>query len=189
MSLLPESFPVFATELNQTILPPLLRIITVIAAAFLLRFILQNTLRLLFARLSSRSRLATYRVRLTTIEYIMNSLVSVSIATLTLLVIASDLGFNITPLLTGAGIAGLAISFGAQSLIKDIISGIFLFIDNQINIGDTVKVDTTKGKVIDMQIRTLTLKDSEGNIVYIPNSEIKRITIIKKNPQILRVTR
>ncbi|MCS6956733.1 MAG: mechanosensitive ion channel family protein [Patescibacteria group bacterium] len=87
---------------------------------------------------------------------------------------------NITPFLTSAGIIGLAFSFGAQSLAKDIISGFFIIFDNQFEVGDYVKIGSLKGKVKKITLRQTILKDEEGNIIIIPNSQINSVVKIKK---------
>lgn len=90
------------------------------------------------------------------------------------------MGFNIIPILTGAGILGIAISLGAQTLIKDVISGIFLIIDDQINIGDRVKIEDQEGVIVKMFLRNIVLQDKAGNRIYIPNSEINKIIVYKQ---------
>jgi small conductance mechanosensitive channel len=87
---------------------------------------------------------------------------------------------NITPLITGAGILGLAFSFGAQTLVKDLIAGFFIILENQYNVGDQVKLNTEEGVVDKITLRATVLKDKKGNLIYIPNSEIKKVVVIKK---------
>jgi len=95
------------------------------------------------------------------------------------LMILSEFNFSITPILTGAGIAGIAISFGAQSLVKDFISGFFIILENQYNVGDEIKVGDFQGKVVKVTFRTTVLKDKHENIIHILNSETKNIVVIK----------
>ena len=92
----------------------------------------------------------------------------------------TSLGFNITPLLTGAGILGLAISFGAQTLVKDLISGFFILFENQFNVGDTIKIDTFEGIVYKITFRTTILKNKDNNFIYIPNSNTQKVIVKKK---------
>ena len=90
-----------------------------------------------------------------------------------LLAILYELGMPIIPLITGAGILGVAIGFGAQSLIKDIINGLFIIAENQYRIGDYVCIGDYCGSVEDMTLRITKLRQSDGTIHYIPNGEIK----------------
>lgn len=92
------------------------------------------------------------------------------------LIILSDLGINIAPLLTGAGVAGLAIGFGAQKLVQDIITGLFILFEDLISVGDVVSVDGKDGLVEAITIRTVQLRDLAGNVHTIPFSAIGPIT-------------
>ncbi|GIW64764.1 MAG: hypothetical protein KatS3mg092_0697 [Patescibacteria group bacterium] len=87
---------------------------------------------------------------------------------------------NLTPFLTGAGIIGLAFSFGAQSLAKDLISGFFIIFDNQFEVGDYVKIAALEGKVKKITLRYTVLKDKKDNTIIIPNSQITSVVKIKK---------
>jgi small conductance mechanosensitive channel len=86
--------------------------------------------------------------------------------------ILPELGVNIGPLLAGVGIAGIAVGFGAQSLVKDIISGTFILIDNQYGKGDVVEVAGKTGVVEDIGLRRTVLRDLDGIVHYVPNGEI-----------------
>ncbi len=83
-----------------------------------------------------------------------------------------ELGVNIGPLLAGLGIAGIAVGFGAQSLVKDIISGMFILIDNQYGKGDVVEIAGKTGVVQDIGLRRTVLRDLDGIVHYVPNGEI-----------------
>lgn len=97
-----------------------------------------------------------------------------------LLIILSRWDINIVPILTGAGILGLAISFGSQTLIKDFLSGFFIILDDQYDIGDRVKIAGHEGEVIRITLRMTVLKDNKGNFIYIPNSQITSVVRYKK---------
>ena len=90
-------------------------------------------------------------------------------------------GVNIMPLLAGAGVLGLAISFGSQELVKDVISGFFFLLENQFNVGDIIEVRGKKGKVVGMSFRAVTLKDLENESVHIyRNSLVDVVTRYNK---------
>jgi moderate conductance mechanosensitive channel len=82
------------------------------------------------------------------------------------------LKINIGPLLASAGIAGLAIGFGAQTMVHDMINGFFILLENQFDLGDTVRLSTVKGTVEDMSLRRTVLRDDDGTVHIIPNSQI-----------------
>jgi small-conductance mechanosensitive channel len=90
--------------------------------------------------------------------------------------IIKELGFDIGPVLAGAGIIGLAIGFGSQSLVKDIVSGFFLIMENQIRVGDVVKIGDISGTVEKITLRIVVLRDLEAVVHVIPNGEIKTLS-------------
>ena len=106
-----------------------------------------------------------------------SKIVIVLIAGLTILDI---LGINTAPLIAGAGVAGLAISFGAQNLIRDFISGFFILLENQYRIGDVIRAAGVSGQVEDMNLRITVLRDLEGVAHFIPNGEIKVVSNLAK---------
>ena len=92
-----------------------------------------------------------------------------------LLMILTVFGVDIRPILAGAGVIGLAIGFGAQSLVKDFVSGLFILVENQYGIGDKVKIGSFEGRVIRITMRSTALKNDEGKIYYISNGSIKDV--------------
>jgi small conductance mechanosensitive channel len=87
--------------------------------------------------------------------------------------ILGELGISITPILATAGVAGIAIAFGAQSLIKDYFTGFFLLIEDQIRQGDVVEIAGKAGEVEEVTLRYVRLRDGEGYVHFVPNGEIK----------------
>lgn len=98
-----------------------------------------------------------------------------------LLQILSQVGVNMGPLLASAGIAGLAIGFGAQTLVKDVINGFFILIENHYDIGDVVKIAGVQGGVEKMTLRRTVLRDGDGSVHNVPNSEIKVVTNLTRD--------
>lgn len=90
-----------------------------------------------------------------------------------LLGILHKIGVPVAPLVTGAGILGVAIGFGSQSLVKDVITGLFIIAENQFRIGDVISIGEFTGAVEDMTLRITKLRQLDGTIHYIPNGEIK----------------
>lgn len=99
---------------------------------------------------------------------------------LALLMIMQELGFAIGPLLAAAGIAGLAFGFGGQYLIRDLISGLFIIMENQYRIGDVVCFDKACGLVEDISLRMTTLRDMDGTVHHVPHGEIKTVSNLSK---------
>jgi small conductance mechanosensitive channel len=90
--------------------------------------------------------------------------------------ILRELRVDITPVLTGAGIVGLAVGFGAQTLVRDIISGFFLILEDQVRVGDVAVVNGQGGLVEAVNLRTIVLRDEEGTVHVVPNGEVKTLS-------------
>ena len=110
-----------------------------------------------------------------TISQLLRSVGRVSIIVIALL-LTFNIFINIGPILAGAGILGLAVSFGAQSLVKDIISGFFILFENQFAIGDVIEAGGKSGVVEKMTMRVVVLRDLHGAMHVIPNGEIKVVS-------------
>lgn len=97
-----------------------------------------------------------------------------------LLTVLSEAGINIGPLLAAAGIAGLAIGFGGQYLIRDVVAGIFIIFENQYRVGDVVCLDATCGLVEDISIRMATLRDLDGTVHHVPHGTVSKVSNLSK---------
>ena len=97
------------------------------------------------------------------------------------LVAFSQIGFNIGPILAGAGVAGLAVGFGAQSLVKDLVSGFFLILENQIRVGDVAVINGTGGLVESITFRTVVLRDNAAVVHVFPNGSINTLSNMTKD--------
>ena len=118
--------------------------------------------------------------RAKTLGKIINNAGLVLVVGVAIMMILSEFGINIMPIITGAGIAGLAIGFGAQNLVRDIISGFFLILEDQIRVGDAVRINGTGGSVEAIRLRTTVLRDLEGTVHIFPNGEIKQVSNMTK---------
>ncbi len=116
-----------------------------------------------------------------TLIRIFNGALGISIMLLGFLMVLQETGIEIAPLLAGAGIVGLALGFGGQYLIRDIISGLFIILENQYRIGDVVTLNGTGGLVEDITLRMTTLRDLDGTVHHIPHGEIKIVSNLSKN--------
>ena len=160
-----------------TILPVVGRVALIVVIALLIQKIagsaVGKTLRLATVRHRGEEK-EEFEQRIDTISSVFATTVGVVVWGLTSFIILSELGINITPILTGAGIAGLAVGFGAQNLVRDIISGVFILLENQYSKGDVIKIADTAGLVEDINLRRTVLRDLDGIVHYIPNGEITK---------------
>lgn len=115
-----------------------------------------------------------------TLIRIFNGALRIVLMLIALLMILQEIGIAIGPILAGAGIVGLAFGFGGQYLIRDLISGLFIILENQYRIGDVVNIDNTGGLVEDISIRMTTLRDLDGTVHHIPHGEIKNVSNLSK---------
>lgn len=110
--------------------------------------------------------------RAETLGTVLTSVLNVTMIVVVVLMVLAELNINVTPALASAGIGGIAIGFGAQTLIKDVISGTFLVLEDQFGVGDLIKVGDLEGTVQAVGFRTTRLQDASGSIWYIRNGEI-----------------
>jgi len=120
--------------------------------------------------------------RAETLGAVLTNAARVLVVAFFLLMTLQEFGVNIGPLVAGAGVAGVALGFGAQSLVKDVISGFFLLMENQFGVGDIVNVDDKHvGTVERMTLRITQLRDAEGRAHFIPNGSILRAVVLSKD--------
>jgi len=103
------------------------------------------------------------------------------VSTMVLFIVLSEIGVNIGPLLAGAGVVGLAIGFGSQTLVKDVITGVFILAEDQFAVGDVVRVNDKAGLVEDITIRTIRIRDVGGNVHMIPFSSVGMVENMTKD--------
>jgi small conductance mechanosensitive channel len=113
--------------------------------------------------------------RAQTLSLVLRSIASVTIWTLAVTMILGELGVSLGPLIAGAGIAGVAIGFGAQSLVKDFLTGIFMLVEDQYGVGDIIDAGEATGTVEAVSLRTTRLRDVNGTVWHIPNGAIERV--------------
>jgi len=118
--------------------------------------------------------------RAQTLGNILRHVLLIVIFSIAILMILGELGIQLGPLLATAGIGALAIGFGAQSLVKDVISGFFIILENQYRIGDAIEVAGVSGLVESVNLRKTVLRDLEGRVHTIPNGEIKVVSNLSK---------
>lgn len=119
-------------------------------------------------------------LRIQTLLPILRNFISAALAVIVAMTILSELGVNIAPLLAGAGVVGLAIGFGAQTLVKDVITGLFFLIEDAITVGDVVNLGSHSGVVEAVTARSVRLRDLSGTVHYVPFSEVMSIINMTK---------
>ncbi|MFQ5723122.1 MAG: mechanosensitive ion channel family protein [Terriglobia bacterium] len=164
---------------------PGLRILFVLGGAF----VLTRILHLLIARLpmfvvakeGPLAAVAEQQKRATTITRLLRMLTTVVVMSIAVLIVLREVGVDITPILTGAGIAGLAFGFGAQHLVRDVISGFFLIVEDQVRVGDVAIINGTGGLVEAIGLRTIVLRDLAGTVHVFPNGTITTLANLTKD--------
>ncbi|MSO99923.1 MAG: mechanosensitive ion channel [Acetobacteraceae bacterium] len=122
-----------------------------------------------------RDAQAARLARLRTLLPLVRTTLSITIAIVAGLMVLSEIGVNIAPLLAGAGIVGVAIGFGSQKLVQDVITGVFLLLENTMQVGDVVKVGDQSGLVESLSVRTIRLRTEDGSVVVIPFSAVTTV--------------
>ena len=155
---------------------PALQVILIVLLAIALKALANKVTRALESHLRQRSQSIEEKKRVQTLARVSRYIVSVIIWVVAIMLTLSSLGFSIAPILATAGVAGIAVGFGAQSLVKDYFTGFVMLIENQIRQGDIVEVGNKSGAVEEVTLRYVRLRDYEGAVHYIPNSYINLVT-------------
>lgn len=171
-----NSFAWLETGVGQQISSSLITILVVLALAAIVWEVVANAIDRYLAGDGVNARSARAR----TLLPLVRNVAVVLIVVVTALVVLSEIGINIAPLLAGAGVIGLAVGFGSQALVRDVITGAFVLLEDQIAVGDVVNVGGFSGSVESMSIRTLRLRDFAGNVHTIPFGEVTRVTNMTK---------
>jgi len=124
----------------------------------------------------SRQESAEDGRRVHTLSKVIRHVVTVTVTVIAGILILGEFGISVAPVLGAAGVVGIALSFGAQSLVKDFFAGFFLLLENQIRVGDVVEAGGKTGAVEELTLRYLRLRDYSGNVHYIPNGAISVVT-------------
>ena len=118
---------------------------------------------------------ARAEARAETLGQVLRSVVVAVVWTLAALVILGEVGVNLGPLIAGAGIGGVALGFGAQSIVKDFLSGLFMLIEDHYGVGDFIDIGYASGTVEEVSLRSTTIRDYKGTVWHVPNGEISRV--------------
>jgi small conductance mechanosensitive channel len=135
----------------------------------------------LTSRASSGMKSARNQQRVHALMAVLSSFTSVVIRLIGLFTILGVLGINLGPLIAGAGIAGVALGFGAQSMVKDYLSGMLMLVEDQFGVGDIIDVGEASGVVENVSLRTTRLRSLNGTVWHVPNGEIRRVGNMSQN--------
>ena len=113
--------------------------------------------------------------RAQTIGVVLRSVVSAVVWTIALLTALGELGIELAPLIAGAGVVGIALAFGAQTIVRDFLTGLFMLLEDQYGVGDVIDTGVAIGTVEGVSLRTTRLRDFDGVVWHVPNGEIKRV--------------
>jgi small-conductance mechanosensitive channel len=174
-------FSWLAGESGRVLVATTARVVTILLVAL----VVWETLSFLINRYLERhdsetGELIEASARARTLLPLFHKVLLVAVVLIAGLTVLAEIGINITPLLAGAGVAGLAIGFGAQSLVKDVISGTFILLEDSIAVGDVVDVGGHLGVVEGLSIRTIRLRDAEGIVHTVPFGAVSGIRNMSK---------
>jgi small-conductance mechanosensitive channel len=148
-------------------------------------FVLVRVMRVITSKIAAlQTRRMPSGARAQQVRTLASVITSVSIFVIffvTALMVLQLMGLNVGPLLASAGIAGLAIGFGAQALVHDFINGFFVLLENQYDLGDTIRIAGVKGVVEDMSLRRTVLRDDDGTVHIVPNSQITIVSNLTRD--------
>lgn len=154
----------------------LLRVGVILVIAWVMLQASRRLIRLFRDYMGGRTEDAEDLRRIETLARVFRYIATVVVSLVAGMLALSELGISIAPILGAAGVVGLAVGFGAQSLIKDYFTGFFLLLENQIRQGDVVEAGGKSGQVEEVTLRYLRLRDFEGNVHYVPNGLITTVT-------------
>lgn len=158
-----------------------LRVLLIVVGAYVLIRLGRTAINKFVVRIEGRNSLSSERLKKTkTLGRIISNTIAITVGVIAAIMILGELGVDIGPVLAGAGVVGVAVGFGAQSLVKDLISGMFILLENHFNVGDVIKVGGIGGLVESMSLRVVTLRDLSGNVHIIPNGSIDIVTNMTK---------
>lgn len=163
-----------------------IKIVLIIAAALILNHLMRRFIRRFAQKLGaataehgeavvSERTVERAEERASTIGSLLRSLSTAVIYGIAAIMILEVLGVSLVPIIAGAGVLGLAIGFGAQSVVEDLLRGVFMLAEDQFSVGDRIDVGSVNGTVERVTLRTAVIRDAEGTLWHVPNSEINRV--------------
>lgn len=158
-----------------------LRIGAIVILAWVASSMLQRAIRAFRMRLSSRFSDPEMVKRAETLGRVFRYLVAVVVWAMAVMLVLGEIGISVAPILGAAGVVGLAVGFGAQSLVKDYVNGLFILLENQIRVGDVVRLGSHAGTVEVVTLRHVALRDYNGHVHYVPNGQIDSVVNLSRD--------
>jgi small conductance mechanosensitive channel len=158
----------------------MLRVTLIVLAGWLLASVLQRAIRAFRVRIAARLDDREAVKRAETLGRVFRYLAAVVVSLITGMLVLGELGVSVAPILGAAGVVGLAVGFGAQSLVKDYFTGFFLLLENQIRQGDVVKLGDHAGLVEEVTLRYVQLRDYDGHVHFVPNGQITTVVNLSR---------
>jgi len=175
----------FATELVNRFLAWVstsgLRIVLIVVLMSIAFRLIKGVMRKLETILKGTLPTPAQVKRAETLSHVIRDVGRVAVLAVSALMILSELGLNLGPLLAAAGIGGLAVGFGAQNLVKDVLSGFFILLEDSIRVGDVVEIAGVGGLVEEVRLRTIRLRDLSGNVHVVPNGSVDKVKNMTKD--------
>jgi moderate conductance mechanosensitive channel len=172
--------PAFIDQFIAWFMTSGIRIVLIIIGAFLVLKMFYIIIGRIEKLIASRERefidAIEIEKRLNTLGNLMRKVALIAVLLISIMMILNEIGMDIAPIIAGAGIIGLAVGFGAQNLVKDIISGFFILLENQIRVGDIGIINGTGGLVEEINLRTIVIRDLEGTVHIFPNGTIETLS-------------
>lgn len=164
----------------------ILKISIILIVSYFLTKILKSAIRKVFeVRMMGPIRISERREM--TLSRLLENIITYTMYFLTIIMVLSTLGIEIKGLLAGAGIVGLAVGFGAQNLVKDVISGFFIILEDQFSVGDYIRINTFEGTVEEIGLRTTKIKSATGELHILPNGNIDEVTNFSINNSVANI--
>ncbi len=171
-----DAFAWFTTNFGRRITGSLISIVTVLIISLVLWESFVSAIERYLNRIGTDGRPVARSARARTLLPLLRTAVLIVLVTIVALIVLSELGLNIAPLLAGAGVVGLAIGFGSQALVKDVITGLFILLEDTLAVGEVVDVGKSHvGLVEAISIRTIKLRDMSGTVHTVPFSEVSTV--------------
>ncbi len=167
---------VLGSDTARLVWSRLIGIVFVLLLAFLIWEAISGFVTSYLARRDAEGNLLVRGARARTLLPLFNNALRVVVGAIATLMVLSQLGIDIAPLLAGAGVVGLAVGFGSQKLVQDVITGVFLLIEDAVNVGDVVSINGTTGTIESLTIRAVSLRDGEGTLHTIPFGSINQVS-------------
>jgi len=171
-----HNFKFLNLSLWDPALVTLLRVVLIAVAAWIVLGVMQRLTRLFRERITRRMEDREQMKRVETLGRVFRYIAAVIVLVLATTLILSELGIAVAPILGAAGVIGLAVGFGAQSLVKDYFAGFFILLENQMRQGDVVDIADKAGLVEEITLRYVRLRDYDGNVHFVSNGLITTVT-------------